>query len=233
MGLKLDQVVPWGRSCSEYVRMFALSEDDRACKILDCGGGPASFNVEMTQQNGSVISCDPLYEFSTEEIQQQIQTTYPKILQGVAAEQHCYVWQELGSPERMGQIRMAAMQAFLADFELGRLQHRYRSEALPDLPFADRQFDLALCSHLLFTYSDHLSLQFHLDSIVEMTRVAAAVRIFPLLTVSGELSPFVQSVVEHFSAAGYATQIKRVPYEFQRGGNQMLQVSRDVIYSCS
>gem|GEM_PF-5512513 len=32
-------------------------------------------------------------------------------------------------------------------------QGRYRLAALPKLPFTDQEFDLCLCSHLLFLYS--------------------------------------------------------------------------------
>ena len=42
----LDSVVPWGRSFDEYCAMFDLSDRDLDLKILDCGGGPASFNAE-------------------------------------------------------------------------------------------------------------------------------------------------------------------------------------------
>lgn len=45
MGVKLDSVVPWGRSYEEYVRMFSLSEEDIRKLILGCGDGPASFNL--------------------------------------------------------------------------------------------------------------------------------------------------------------------------------------------
>jgi hypothetical protein len=125
----------------------------------------------------------------------------------------------------MGETRMASMQQFLADFPLG-LQHgRYRVEALPTLPFESKQFDLALCSHLLFLYSDQLSLEFHLASILEMCRVATEVRIFPLLlNMTCEVSPFVEPIVEALSDRGYSAKIKTVSYEFQRGGNKLLQV---------
>ena len=46
--MKLEQVVPWGRSLAEYRAMFALSEADLQRRILGCGDGPASFNAEMT-----------------------------------------------------------------------------------------------------------------------------------------------------------------------------------------
>src|SRR6187401_543475 len=59
----LFSVVPWGRSFDEYVRMFALAESDLESRILGCGDGPASFNVEATRRGATVVSCDPLYQF--------------------------------------------------------------------------------------------------------------------------------------------------------------------------
>ncbi|MBW4521812.1 MAG: SAM-dependent methyltransferase [Scytolyngbya sp. HA4215-MV1] len=226
MGFKLEQVVPWGRSLDEYRHMFDLRPEDLKQRILDCAGGPASFNAEMTQQGYSVISCDPLYQFSADDIAQRIQATYPVIVEGVARHLENYVWHTVQTPEQLGQIRMAAMRQFLQDFAIGRQQGRYCLDELPKLSFASQQFDLALCSHLLFTYSDSLSLTFHLDAIRELCRVAAIVRIFPLLNISGEVSIFLQPVMETFSQQGYEVLIQQVPYEFQRGGNQLLQVRR-------
>ena len=62
MSFNLNKVVPWGRSLKEYDKMFQLSgEEILSKKILDCGGGPSSFNAEMTKKGGRVVSCDPLY----------------------------------------------------------------------------------------------------------------------------------------------------------------------------
>lgn len=224
MGLTLEQIVPWGRSLAEYIQMFGLTAADRKGRILDCGGGPASFNAELTQQGGAVISCDPVYQFSAAEIAQRITETRPLILKGVQENLDRYVWQVITSPEHLVEVRMAAMQQFLADFPQGLEAGRYRLEALPNLPFHNHQFDLALCSHLLFTYSDHLSWEFHQAAIAEMLRVAQEVRLFPLLKLSGEPSPFVAPLCEHLTHQGYQVQIKPVDYEFQRGGNQLLQV---------
>ena len=224
MGLKLEQVVPWGRSLEEYIRMFDLVETDFQGKILDCAAGPASFNARMTQQGYKVISCDPVYQFSVSEIARIIEETYPVIINGVAANQDNYVWQDIQSPEQLGQVRMAAMHEFLADFTLGLEQGRYRTDELPNLPFVSGQFDLALCSHFLFTYSEHFSLDFHLEAILEMCRVAKEVRIFPILNISGELSPFVEPVTKELENQGYIVQLKQVLYEFQKGGNQLFEV---------
>jgi hypothetical protein len=124
--------------------MFELTEDDFKGQILDCGGGPASFNVELTQRGGSVISCDPVYQFSATEIAQRIAQTRPQILQGVQEHLDHYVWKTITSPTHLVEVRMAAMEQFLADFPQGLQDGRYQVESLPHLPFQDQQFDLVL-----------------------------------------------------------------------------------------
>ena len=225
MSFKLENVVPWGRLMDEYVRMFDLTPDELKLNILDCAGGPASFNSEMTRQGYKVISCDPIYQFTASEIEQRIQETYQKIIDGVVVTYDKFVWQDIQSPEHLGQIRMAAMRQFLEDFPTGMHEGRYVTDELPNLSFNTGQFDLALCGHLLFTYSDQLSEDFHLASILEMCRVANEVRIFPLLVhFSGEISPLLQPIMNRLQELGYKVEIKQVPYEFQKGGNQLLKV---------
>jgi SAM-dependent methyltransferase len=224
MGLKLETVIPWGRSLAEYIRMFDLTPDEMNLRILDCAAGPASFNAEMTHQGYQVISYDPIYQFSADEIAQRIQDTYQMLIEGIQANQENYIWQDINSPEELGQVRMSAMQQFIDDFPVGILQGRYINGELPSLPFDDQSFDLALCSHFLFTYSDLLSQDFHLDSIQELCRVADEVRIFPLLNISGETSPLLMPVMEELAQIGYNLEIKSVSYEFQKGGNQLLRV---------
>ena len=225
MGFQLENVIPWGRSMQEYVRMFNLTPDELKLAILDCAGGPASFNVEMTRVGAKVISCDPVYQFTASEISQRIQKTYQVVIDGVCATLDKYVWQDIQSPEQLGQIRMAAMRQFLEDFPQGIREGRYVTDELPKLSFKTSQFDLVLCSHFLFTYSEQLGAVFHLASILEMCRVAKEVRIFPLLVnFSGETSPLLQSLMKELQQQGYKVEIKQVPYEFQKGGNKMLCV---------
>ena len=226
MGLQLNNVIPWGRSLSEYIRMFDLTPDDLQQSILDCAGGPASFNIEMIQRGYQIISCDPIYQFSADDIYQRIQDPYTTVINGVKASSQDYVWDSIPSPETLGKIRMAAMEQFLADFTIGKQQGRYLTAELPKLPFNSGQFDLALCSHFLFTYSDHFSEDFHLQAILELCRIAQQVRIFPLLKVSGEPSPFLQPIIQELETRGYITMIKTVNYEFQKNGNQMLQIQK-------
>ena len=48
--------------------MFALNNTDLDSRILGCGDGPSSFNKEVTQKNGYIVSIDPIYQFTREEI---------------------------------------------------------------------------------------------------------------------------------------------------------------------
>lgn len=224
MPITVDQIVPWGRSMSEYVAMFALSDSDLNKRILGCGDGPASFNCEMTEQNRSVVSVDPLYAVSGAEIAQRITETYASIVGQLHHQRDDYVWDRFADPDALGRHRWDAMQRFLADFATGLAAGRYRAQSLPILDFADGAFDLALCSHFLFLYTEQLSYRFHRDSILELCRVAHEVRIFPLLDMECRPSRYIEPLQAELTEAGYQVEIHTVPYEFQRGGNQMMRV---------
>ena len=111
--------------------------------------------------------------------------TADTLLANVRAHADRFVWRHIESPERPREMRLSAMHRFLDDLPAGLERGRYRTDALPHLRFADGAFDLALCSHLLFLYSETLSLQFHLAAVEEMARVAGEVRVFPLLGAYG------------------------------------------------
>jgi len=223
----LTNVVPWGRSFDEYRRMFALSDDDLAGRIVGCGDGPAAFNADATRRGHRVVSCDPIYQFDTAQIDERIAATYGQILEQTRQNAGAFVWGDgIGTIEELGAVRMAAMRTFLADYQAGARDGRYVHAELPSLPFAEHAFDLALCSHFLFLYSAHLDEAFHRAALREMCRVAAEVRVFPLVTLEGSRSPFVDACASDLIASGAELTIERVPYEFQRGGNEMLRVTR-------
>jgi hypothetical protein len=220
----LEQVVPWGRSFDEYCSMFALSSDDLALRILGCGDGPASFNAEATRRGMAVTSCDPIYRWEAVQIRERIVATYDQIIDQTRRNRDEFVWSSIRSIDELGQVRMAAMEAFLDDYRQGRADGRYVEAQLPTLPFADRSFDLALCSHLLFLYSVQLGEEFHRDSLRELCRVAREVRVFPLLALGGQRSAYVDRSVADLRESGHDVSIESVPYEFQRGGNQMVRI---------
>jgi hypothetical protein len=219
----LDEVVPWGRSFEEYRRMFALTAEDLRGKILGGADGPASFNAEATARGARVVSCDPLYRWDATHIRERIRATAARVLAETRRNLHQFVWSDIPSVEELERVRMRAMDRFLEDYDPGRRQGRYVTAALPALPFRDQAFDLAVCSHFLFLYTEQTSLALHREALREMLRVAREVRIFPLLSLGGGISPYVESCTAELLAAGYTATIETVPHEFQRGGNQMLR----------
>jgi len=225
----LDQVVPWGRSFDEYCRMFDLTDDELQLRIVGCGDGPASFNAQATRRGARVVSCDPIYRLEIAQIRDRIAATYDTILDQTRRNAGEFVWNSIQSVEALGQIRMAAMEEFLNDYGPGRIEGRYVDAELPTLPFDDAAFDLALCSHFLFLYTGLLVEPFHRSAIRKLARVAAEVRIFPLLALGGAPSPYVDTTIGELRDAGYDVSIEDVPYEFQRGGNRMMRVRRERI----
>jgi len=222
----LGKVVPWGRSFDEYRRMFALTESDLRLKIVGCGDGPADFNAEATRRGSTVVSCDPIYRYEVDQLRERIAATFEEILDQTRRNTTEFVWTEIRSVEELGQVRMAAMNDFLDDYATGRSHGRYVDAELPDLPFDDSSFDIALCSHFLFLYTTQLGESFHQHAIREMCRVAKEVRIFPLLALGAVPSPLVDPVIAEFGRDGFDVSIEDVPYEFQRGGNRMMRIRR-------
>lgn len=224
MTFELKSVVPWGRSFEEYAAMFALGERELKQRILGCGDGPACFNAVATRRGCNVISADPLYRFSAAEIRTRIEETAESIVEQTKKNAGEFVWTHFRSVDELIETRMHAMRDFLADFPEGVQAGRYVDAALPKLPFVDQRFDIALCSHFLFLYSEQNDLRFHVESIIELRRVSREVRIFPLLELGSVPSRHLEAVIEELERQGYSVQRVRVSYEFQKNGNRMLRV---------
>ena len=206
--------------------MFLLTDMELRSKILGCGDGPASFNAEVTALGGDVVSIDPIYRFSKMQIAKRIDEVAYDVLEQVKLNEKHFVWHTIPNPETLYILRMEAMQKFLEDYEEGRSEGRYKEGALPNFSFADKQFDLALSSHFLFLYSDHLDEVFHLRAVLEMLRVAKEVRIFPLVTLEGQVSPHLEGIMNSLEREGYYTEVITTAYEFQKGGDKMLKIRR-------
>ena len=223
--MKLENVVPWGRNFEEYQNMFQLSKEDLYSKILGCGDGPSSFNFEVTKLGGNVISIDPIYQFTKDEIQQRIDKTSSIVSEQLKQNQNDFVWKSIKSIDELIDIRLTAMSNFIKDYESGKKEKRYIYQELPKLSFSDNSFDLVLSSHFLFLYSEHFDLQFHIDSILEMCRVSKnEVKIFPLLDLKNQKSKYLKPILEILKNKGFETKIIKTNYEFQKGANELLSI---------
>jgi hypothetical protein len=82
MAFRYEEAVPWGRSFSEYQCMFHLTQEDLSRSILGCADGPAGFNPEMARRGNRVVSCDPLYHLTADQVKRRIDATYEDVIVG-------------------------------------------------------------------------------------------------------------------------------------------------------
>jgi hypothetical protein len=226
MAFELNSVVPWGRTYDEYERMFTLTEIDLKKRIISFGDGPASFNAEMALKGKKIISLDPIYQFTKEQLSKRIEVTSVEVIAQMKANKADYVWTDIKSIDELKERRVNAMNTFLADFENGLADKRYIPHSLPDVAkFKDNEFELGLCSHFLLLYSN-LGLDFHKAAITEMLRICKEVRIFPILTLNAQIPDFFNELLLFLNQTYYA-EVRKVQYEFQKGSNKMLIIRND------
>ncbi|MBZ0303075.1 MAG: hypothetical protein K8J31_25235, partial [Anaerolineae bacterium] len=137
-----------------------------------------------------------------------------------------YVWDQFADVAALTVEREKAYTRFVADYrEQG--TRRYVPAAYPATDFADDQFTLALASHFLLMYDEHLTYDFHQATLKELLRVTSReVRLFPLINLRYQRSPFVARLMQDPTFAHCTFEIVPVDYEFMKGGSEMLRVIR-------
>ena len=224
MSALFDEVNCWACSLKEYQKMFDLKAEDLQVKIVDCAAGFASFNAELSAQGGQVVSVDPLYSFSSAALEQRIPSMLSKMQEALDAEKANSAGKNSYYTSHFMADHSAAAQIFMDDFVKGFEQERYVNATLPLLPFADQQFDLAVCAYFLFLRPERFDLEFHLKALEEMCRVATEVRIFPLN--KGAVKQLVGPLMLHFQQLDYGLEIREASYELGQEGNAMLRLWR-------
>lgn len=205
--------------------MFGLDASDMSKKIAGFGDGPACFNCEMTNEGGNVISFDPIYQFSKEEIEKRIKEVRITVMQQMKENMDNYVWKHIRDLDELEHIRMSAMQKFLSDYEHGKQEGRYVFHELPArLPYEPKSFDIGLSSHFLLMYTS-LGYDFHIQSIKEMLRVCKEVRIFPIVDLDANKTDLIKGVIDYFQR-DYDATIDTAEYEFQKGDNKLLIIRK-------
>lgn len=225
MAFMLNSVVPWGRNLDEYKKMFLLEEEDLQKRIAGFGDGPASFNYEAYCLGHNVISYDPIYQFSRDQLKKRIDEVRETVMRQMKENMDNYVWKNIKNLDELEHTRMSAMKLFLEDYEKGKEENRYICHELPDkVPFKSDTFDIGLSSHFLLMYTI-LGYDFHIQSIMEMLRVCKEVRIFPVVDLDAQKTDLIEKVIAYFRQR-YSVEIRKTEYEFQKGDNKMLIIRK-------
>ena len=126
MVMKLEKIVPFGRSLDEYTKMFGLSPENLQKRILGVGDGPASFNAEGTVKGYKITSVDPIYQFDAAGIKQRFDAVVDNIINQIIATPNNWVWKYHQNPQELKARRVKALETFLQDYQQGKQEGRYR-----------------------------------------------------------------------------------------------------------
>ena len=221
----LGDIIITSRGFDEYRAMFDLAGVPLAERsILDCPGGASGFPARARALGARVVSVDPAYAIPPAELIPRARRDTLHGNQYVRDHPDLYVFEWFADADDHAVSRLASLEAFAADF--GGPDDRYVPALLPHLPFPDASFDLVLSGHLLFTYPDHLDEAAHRAALRELVRVSRReVRVFPLIDTTATGSPYLDDLRRALAADGAETELRRAPYEFQRGAHTMLVIA--------
>ncbi|WP_254544244.1 class I SAM-dependent methyltransferase [Halomarina pelagica] len=220
---EIDDFAFVGRTLAEYRRMFDLDVEALAGRrVLDCPAGPCSFVAEARDRGVRAVGVDAMYGRSPAALARLATEDAARATAALDGVEDLYRWEFYEDVAELETYRHRAASRFLRDY--ARHGGRYVGATLPELPFPDDAFETVLSAHLLFLYDDRLSPEFHLDTVRELLRVGEEVRVFPLHGFDAERSKLVAVVVDALRADGHAVETRTVPFEFQRGANEMLVV---------
>lgn len=226
--LELPAVSFFGRTLAEYVQFFALDLAAlRKRDVLDVAAGPSSFAAEACARGIDAVAVDPLYTHAPAELTARVEADYTQMFAQMRARPRLFRLKSFPSIDAAETDRRLSAQRFLADFEAQRFYGRYVGASLPHLPFFDGTFDLVLCAHLLFTYAARFDFEWHLAACKELVRVSAGeVRLHPVVGSEGRTYPGLPRLRRELKAAGIASELVRVDYEFFVGTGTMLVLKR-------
>ena len=191
-------------------------------------GGACSFTAKATKLGANATAADILYSHPLQTLKELGENGIEKIYANTK-------WMNgnnlsfYGSLDAHKTARKSALADFLADFD----HSRYMYAKFPHLRLVENSFDLCLSGHFLFTYDDRFDYEFHLSSILSMSKLANEVRIFPLVDMNNSrvgskkpFSPFVYRLMDELLSFGLSASIVPVPFEFQSGAGYMMKISK-------
>jgi hypothetical protein len=225
----LDSMQFFGRVAADYEAMFSIRlQDLRDLRVLDCPSGPGSFVAEGHAAGVQVIGVDPLYKQPLDALVQRGSDDVHTTIGRMRANASRFADIDL---DAYAHSKLRALARFASDFQEGSIDGRYVAASLPNLPFADRAFDITLSAHLLFTYSDPASggllpdspftLEWHLAAADELLRVThRELRLYPTTTrsLTPARHPFAEAIAERLRSLGHVVRYQ--PSSFARGNHK-------------
>ncbi|QDP73101.1 hypothetical protein FOG18_11260 [Legionella israelensis] len=220
----MRKLVLWGHTPEEYQEMFDLTKEEMNSSILEFGCGPSAVNVLQSKAGHKIVSCDPLFTLDKDTLYSKTALIFADMVEQVMLAKDHFDFSHEGSLEKLIAKRRQGMEEFFADYKKGKKEKRYIGVTEYTLPYDNHAFDFALSSHYLFAELDNQDVDFHIQVICELARVAKEVRVFPLIDRTGQTSSMLGPVLLALQKENYGAEVRQVPYHLQATGNAMLRV---------
>jgi hypothetical protein len=228
--LDIERIAFFGRTYDEYMRIFDLDVSMLSKgRILDCPAGASSFTAEARMKGFDAAACDVMYGMSADELFAKGREDLRHVFDKFDEVSHLYTWKCYKDKDEVMSLRKRALDSFAHDFSEGIAEGRYVQAELPHLPFADGTFSLVLSGHFLFLYNDRLDPAFHKACLKELVRISSGeVRIYPLTGLDTKPYPYMEDVLSFLQTEGIRSEMLDIPFEFQKGANQILKLGRKI-----
>jgi hypothetical protein len=213
------------RPLFDYRRQFLLTDDELVGgRLLDCPAGASPFGAQVRARGGEVVSVDPTYSRSVDEIRRMVEHNLEATPAWISTKGDAIDWSDLGSMNALLRAFEPAGDLFLTDFAAH--PEHYVAGTLPDLPLPDDHARIALSSFLLFAYADVFDVDDHVAALRELSRVAAEVRVFPLVDSDAVPYPHLDDVRAALGEHGVRTELRPTTATYSVGADHALVCTR-------
>ena len=230
MASAIEKVVITPRTLYDYRNMFLLTENDLvAGPILDCPSGASPFGAQVRARGGVAVSVDMAYQSPVTDLIAKIRADLGTLTGWMDTNRDMINWAYLGSPDALMNAWEVAVDYFLDDY-LRDDGTRYVPATLPTLSFPDKHFRLVLSSHMLFTFTQFVSFEDHLASLLELVRVSAGeTRVFPIRDTTNTVYPRLDELRAALLEHGVHTEIRTAACAYNKGADEMLALWRETL----
>ncbi len=211
-----------GFDLDDYRKMFSLTDRELKKNILDCGARQSSFNAQINKIGGNVVSVDEWYQQDFKTIEKNSKLATQNTLEFIRdnAKDYYNFDQKIDHSKK----HQHALDLFLNSYEKGAKTGTYVNYDLSKMPFKDCQFDLALCSHLLFDVRGNLEIEHYQSIIEELSRIATEVRIFPLNNIHGVPYEHLGELMLDWQNKNFRIEVQETEFNSPKFGNAMLRI---------
>ncbi|MBS0350680.1 MAG: hypothetical protein JSR33_05760 [Proteobacteria bacterium] len=203
----------WIYNLDDYQSIFGLTAQELQKRILDFPSGISSVNAELYAKGFYMVSADPAYQLTPEEMRIHAYEMLQTSIQQLEPDNNHF---SLISKWRM------STEIFLSDYALGKKEGRYKVLNHPPFQPLENSFELLLCTDYLFTAnSSSLPIQ---QMMEELCNLAMEVRIFPLPNLQSAVASELGPVMLALQNRNFGVEVRGVAYPERKEANAILRV---------